>query len=83
MLRTRSRIALAAATLAGAALLAPASPAAATRTPCTAEYRCDVLRQYFSDSTKTYLVGEYENGFCGQVNWGQVTAYVERVLIHC
>jgi hypothetical protein len=82
MLGARSRIAIAAAVLSSGALLAPASPAAATKTPCTFQY-CDTLIQYYSDSTKTYLVGEYENGPCGQVNWGQQTAYVERILRRC
>lgn len=83
MLGTRSRIAIAAAVLSSGALLAPASPAAATKVPCSPDYSCDTLFQYYSDSTKTYLVGEYENGPCGQVNWGQQTAYVERILRRC
>lgn len=82
-LGARPRIAIAAVVLSGAALLAPAAPAGATRTPCVAPYRCDTLYMYYSDATKTYLVGEYENGPCGQVNWGQQTAYVQREIRFC
>ncbi|HEX8082004.1 MAG TPA: hypothetical protein VF557_17460 [Jatrophihabitans sp.] len=83
-LGTRSRIAIAAAVLSSGALLAPAAPAAATKFPCpSAQYQCDVVNYYYSDSTKTYLVGYYQDGPCGQDIWGQETAYVERVRVYC
>ena len=83
MLGTRSRIAIAAAMLSGGALLAPAAPAAALKTDCGTFTYCDTLIVYYSDSTKTYVVGEYENGPCGQVNWGQKTSYLERIHRTC
>jgi len=82
MIRTRPRIALAAAALAGA-LLAPATPASAfDTTPCTV-YNCDTLLMYYSDSTKTVLVGEWQDGPCGYVNWGQETNYVRQIIKKC
>ena len=70
--------------LSSGALLAPAAPAAAaTKVPCTAENRCDLVRYYYSDSTKTYLVGYYQDGFCGQDSWGEQTAYVDRERVYC
>ncbi|HST50202.1 hypothetical protein [Jatrophihabitans sp.] len=81
-LGTRSRIAIAAAVLSGGALLAPAAPATAVITPCNPD-NCDTLYEYYSDSTKTVLVGEWEDGPCGYVNWGQETSYVRRIVKKC
>lgn len=81
-LGTRSRIAIAAAVLSGGALLAPAAPATAVITPCTPD-NCDTVYMYYSDSTKTVKVGEWEDGPCGYVNWGQETQYVKTFRRTC
>lgn len=81
-LGTRSRIAIAAVVLSGGALLAPAAPATAVITPCTID-NCDVLTEYYSDATKTVRVGEYEDGPCGYIQWGQVTNYVKTFRRTC
>jgi len=82
-LGTRSRMAIGAvAVLATGTLLGPSAPAGATY-PICGPANCDTLYEYYSDSTKTVLVGEWEDGPCGYVNWGQETSYVRRFQKTC
>lgn len=82
-LGTRSRIAIAATVLGAGALLAPAGPAGAIYPEgCTAD-TCDMYYRYYSDSTKTVVVGEFEDGPCGQINWGVQTRYQQHFVRRC
>jgi hypothetical protein len=82
-LGTRSRIAIAAAVLSGSALLAPTNPAAALYPEGCTPDTCDLYQRFYSDSTKTVVVGEFEDGPCGQVNWGVQTMYQVHVVRRC
>ena len=82
MLATRSRIAIGAALLAAGALLGPAAPAGATYPICEPDH-CDSVVMYYSDATYTVRVGEYADGPCGYVEWGQQTEYTKIVRRYC
>jgi hypothetical protein len=81
-LGTRSRIAIATAVLATAPLLGAAAPAGATYPICQPD-NCDILIEYYSDATFTVRVGEYEDGPCGYVNWGEMTEYHKSFRRYC
>ncbi|HTZ44172.1 MAG TPA: hypothetical protein VMB79_09935 [Jatrophihabitans sp.] len=71
--------------LAVAALLAPAVPAVAapSATPVCTPDNCDFLFEYYSDASHTTRVGEYEDGPCGSIAWGQQTGYFVRIQRTC
>jgi hypothetical protein len=83
MLGTRSRIALAAVALSSATLLAPVTPAAAVYPIGCTVNNCDIYTIFYSDSTKSVVVGEYEDGPCGQIDWGVQTRYQNHVTRVC
>ncbi len=62
--------------------MAPAAPATAGITPCNPD-NCDTLIEYYSDATRTVLVGEYGSEVCGYVQWGQETQYVRAIRRIC
>ncbi|HEX8093934.1 hypothetical protein [Jatrophihabitans sp.] len=81
-LGARSRIVIGAAVLAAGTLLGPSAPASATYPICQPD-TCDMLIEYYSDATFTVRVGEYEDGPCGYVNWGEMTQYSKSFRRYC
>ena len=81
-LGTRSRIAIATAVLATGTLVGPAGSAMATYPYCTPGH-CDTVVQYFSDATKSHIVGEYGGEVCPFAGWGVETQYMRRITIYC
>jgi len=78
--------------LAVVALLAPAAATVAAAPAATASPAfsrlcypdtCDLVTEYYSDDSHTTLVGEHEDGVCGSLDWGDVTAYTATVQDHC
>jgi hypothetical protein len=81
-LRTITKVA--AAVLLAGTLLVPASSAGALGpTPQCVPDHCQTLVEYYSDATYTTRVGEYEDGPCGSIDWGEQTSYIKRFWVTC
>ncbi len=72
---------LAAAVLISAAL-SPVASASATTPQCVPDH-CDFLLVYYTDSTYTTWVGQFEDGPCGQIDYGVRTSFVKRFQRTC
>ena len=78
---TASRIA-AAVTLATLTLLTPiATTEAGALPPCCSE---DLVVNYYATADMTGpIVGQYDDGDCQQLDWGQNTPYIKYTHVYC